>query len=362
MSKKIHMLNARDNVIMQMVNKLNSNMYEEINNEFELLYNTLKNKGIDYSQLGVALIPSRNKNKYEYAFIFNSLYFKDKTMFYGEKIINKILSIINKKSTQSIFIGDYVSIRHSKPETLKEIFLEKIEYINKCEYISNDQFFIVYINNITKKQVNNMIELLKNEEYFVGVMNLKYPCKIKQYLAPILCPICIKYKNKVIVTSSQDINDNNNYCEQDYKYKENGFEIISINEMLYDLFLAYKIPSGIMDEDDLRFSYNILTYLAPQYDNLKVVIDDRKMEYIKNNKDGSMKILGLLDITREELEKKIRINLYSNYIYNIEENEFGDFKFNVLIDLLTKDNKMKNVLVSLKYIQNENELRLITMY
>ena len=97
MSKKIHMLNARDNVIMQMVNKLNSNMYEEINNEFELLYNTLKNKGIDYSQLGVALIPSRNKNKYEYAFIFNSLYFKDKTMFYGEKIINKILSIINKK-------------------------------------------------------------------------------------------------------------------------------------------------------------------------------------------------------------------------------------------------------------------------
>lgn len=117
-----------------------------------------------------------------------------------------------------------------------------------------------------------------------------------------------------------------------------------------------------MDENDLRFSYNILTSLAPQYDNLKVVIDDRKMEYIKNNKDGSMKILGLLDITREELEKKIRINLYSNYIYNIEENEFGDFKFNVLIDLLTKDNKMKNVLVSLKYIQNENELRLITMY
>ena len=41
MNKKIHMLNARNNVIMQMVNKLNSNMYEEI----FILQNTKWNNG-----------------------------------------------------------------------------------------------------------------------------------------------------------------------------------------------------------------------------------------------------------------------------------------------------------------------------
>lgn len=362
MGRKIHMLNARDNVIMQMVSKLNSNMYEEINNEFELLDITLKNKGIDYKDLSKALIPLRDEDKYEYAFVFNSLYFKDITMFYGEKIINKILSIINKESTQSIFIGDYVCVEYARPEILKEIFLEKIEYVNECEYVYCDQFFIVYINNITKNQVNNMIEELKKEEYFVGVINMKYPSKIKQYLAPILSPICIKHKNKVIVAHMYGRDDSLNYCEQDYQYKENGFEIISVNEMLYDLFLAYKIPSGMRDEDDLRFSYTLLIKMAPQYDDLNVVVDEKKLEYLNKNKAGSMQVLGLTDITKEELEKEIRINLYNNYIYNIEKNEYGDFKFNVLVDLFTKDNKVKNALISLKYITDSNELRLITMF
>ena len=94
-NKKIHMLNARDNIIMPVINK-GINMFEEINNEFIIFLEMLENKGIEYSKLSRALIPSRDEDKYEYAFVFNSTYFNDKTMFYGEKIMNKILSIINK--------------------------------------------------------------------------------------------------------------------------------------------------------------------------------------------------------------------------------------------------------------------------
>ena len=56
-------------------------------------------------------------------------------MFYGEKIINKILSIINKESTQSILIGDYIKLEKMSDNILKEMFIEKIEYVNKCEYV-----------------------------------------------------------------------------------------------------------------------------------------------------------------------------------------------------------------------------------
>ena len=75
-------------------------------------------------------------------------------------------------------------------------------------------YFFVYINNITKKQVEDMIRKLDDEKYFVGVMNLKYTAKIKLYLSCILVPMCIKYKNKVIVPSSAC---DENYCEQDNK-------------------------------------------------------------------------------------------------------------------------------------------------
>lgn len=362
-NKKIHMLNARNNIIMTVINKVNKglNIFEEINNEFTIFLDMLENKGIEYSKLSRALIPSRDEDKYEYAFVFNSTYFNDKTMFYGEKIMNKILSIINKESTQSILAGDYIKIQGVNENSLRNLFLEKIEYINKCDYLHNNEYYIVYINNITKKQLNDMIGDLKNESYFVGVMNLKYTSGIKQYLSYILCQICIKYKNKVILPHFIDRDDKENYKEQGYAYKENGFDIISINQMYYELFLAYKIPNGIKDEEDLKFSYNLLTYITPKYEKIKVIIDERKLKYLMTKKTDDMKTLGLLNVTKEELEKKILINIYNNYIYNIEKNEFGDLKFNVLIELF-ENSERKNALISLKYIPEKNELKLITMY
>lgn len=364
-SSKIHMLNARDNVLLTVINKVEQgiNMYEELNKVFEIFLEQLYYKGIDYSKLSRALIPSRDKDKYEYAFVFDSMYFKDKTMFYGEEIINKLLSIINKESTQSIFSGDLIQLENVRADTLKEVFLEKLECINKCEYQYSSQFFIVYINNITKNQVNNMIESLKKESYFVGVMNLKYSSKIKQYLSAILCPICIKDKKKVIVAHLEDRDNTKNYNERGYQYKENGFELISINQSFFDLFLSYKIPNGIQDKDDLKFNYNFLTNLVPEYEKIRLVIPDEKFSnYLKTKKSGTMKALGILNIDKEELQKKILIEVYNNYIYNIERNAFGDFKFNVLIELCENDEKSKNALVSLKYIPKENELRLITMF
>lgn len=362
---KIHILNARDNVILPLMNKVNKNinMFEEINNEFKIFLDILEKKKIQYDKLSRALIPSRDEDKYEYVFVFNSTYFYDKTMFYGQEIINKILSIINKESTQSILAGDYIKLPKAEESALKELFLEKIEYINKCIYLHNSEYYIVYINNITQNQVNDMINKLRNESYFVGVMNLKYTSRIKQYLSFILCPLCIKCGNKVIVAHPEDEDDNGNYNYQGYDYERNGFKIVSINEVYYDLFLAYKIPNGIKDEDDLKFSYNILTNSVPEYKKIKVIIDEKKLNYLMTKKTDNMNNLGLLNITKEELEQKILINIHNNYIYNIEKNEYGDFMFNVLIELLENyDGERKNVLVSLKYIPDKNELRLITMY
>lgn len=362
-NRKIHTFNARDNVILTVINDIKNgmNMFDEINNEFNLFLNMLESKGVNYNELSNALIPSREKNKYEYAFVFNSTYFIDKTIFYGEIIINKILSIINKESTQSIFAGDYIKIDGISEELLKKLFLEKIEYINKCNYVYNNEYYIVYINNISQKQLRDMINVLKEEEYFVGVMNLKFISGMKKYLSFILCPICIKNKKKVIVPHAEDRDDKENYNEQGYAFKENGFDVISINSIYYELFLTYKIPNEIKNDEDLKFSYNFLSNSIPKYEKIKIIIDENKLKYLMTVKKENTKNLGLLNITVDELEKKILEKIYNNYIYNIEENEYGILKFNVLIELF-ENNKIKNALVSLEYIPENNELRLITMF
>ena len=361
--RKIYILNARDNMIMELINSMIPEIHQDINNNFDILLEQLSKKGIDYYELKNALIPSRDEEKFEIAFIFNSKYLCEHTMFYGEEIFKKILPILNKESTQSIFIGDYVKTKYMNYNTLKEMFLESIKYINKCDYIDNMDFFIVYINNITRKQIEDMISKLKNEEFFVGFMELKYASIIKQYLTEILCPLCIKHKDLIIAPHLSDRDEKENYNETGYPYIENGFRFKSINEMLYNLFLAYKIENNTYDKDDLEFSYNIITKLAPEYNDIKVLIDENKLKYLKEQKTGTMKSLDLLECTVEELEQKIMIELYNNYIYNIEINKYNIFKFNVLIELQSNDKKIKRkVNVALEYKPKEKILRLITMY
>lgn len=361
--RKIYILNARDNMIMDLINSMIPEVHQDINNNFDILLKQLSKKGINYYELKNALIPSRDEEKFEIAFIFNSRKLCETTMFYGEEIFKKILPILNKESTQSIFIGDYVKTKYMNWATLKEMFLESIKYSNKCDYIDNMDFFIVYINNITKKQTEDMISKLKKEEFFVGIMELKYASRIKQYLTEILCPLCIKYKDLIIAPHLTDRDDDEDYNETDYPYTQNGFKFKSINEMLYDLFLAYKIENNAYDKEDLKFSYNIITKLAPEYNDIKVLIDESKLKYLKEQKTGTMKSLDLLECTVEELEQKIMIGLYNNYIYNIEINEYNVFKFNVLIELQSNNKEIKRkVNVALEYKPDEKMLRLITMY
>lgn len=70
-NKRIHMLNARDNIIMTLINNVNKgiNMFEEINNEFTIFLDMLENKGIEYSKLSRALIPSRDVNMHLYLIV-----------------------------------------------------------------------------------------------------------------------------------------------------------------------------------------------------------------------------------------------------------------------------------------------------
>lgn len=69
----IYTLNARDNVVLDLCYKDSSpkEIYEEINNVFDMFTNSLESSNIEYKTLKNSLIPSNRKN--EVVLIFDVL-------------------------------------------------------------------------------------------------------------------------------------------------------------------------------------------------------------------------------------------------------------------------------------------------
>lgn len=181
----IFTLNARDNIILDLsYNDSSPNeIYKEINNVFEMFIDSLKSINIDYKNLKNSLIPSNERN--EVALIFDVP--QSGFSVYDYNILSKIIPLLEKHSTHSFLIGDYTG-EHSRKEMLHTLFFEHINQINSTNYQYHNQYFLVYINNLSKTMVQNLIEGLQKYNYFTGYFDVTYSSKIKTYLSTILVP------------------------------------------------------------------------------------------------------------------------------------------------------------------------------
>ncbi len=136
--------------------------------------------------------------------------------------------------------------------------------------------------------------------------------------------------------------------------------------MYDDLFLHYKIERGVYPgfESDTIFSLNAISNTVVPLDECEVEVEEAKLKYLQERKEGSMKRTGLLSITKEDLQAKIRERLASNYIFNmVFMAEHNTMKFNTVLNLIPQDTaKLIKLTVSLEYKPSEKRVRLITMF
>ena len=359
----IFTLNARDNIVLDFTYHDSSpeEIYEEVNGVFDLFIESLETNKIDYAKLKNSLIP--NKKRKEIALVFDI----DKSGFslYAYNIFLRLLPLLNKESTHSFLIGDFVGDRSRKKE-LQALFNKHIIQINPSIYHYHNQYFLIYINNLSENMVHNLIEGLRKYKFFTGYFDVTHSSKIKTYLSVILVPHFIKNNSTLIMPDSSDTLIIDEIEEFPCDYEELGFKCKYIHLTYYHIFLHYKIERKILKriEKDNRFSLNALSSSFVDLENCKIEIESSKLKHLHKHKTDNLERAGLINLSSKKLRKLLKEKLENNYIYNLTFlKNYDTLKFNVLLEVERKDsNALMKLLVALEYKPKEKILRLITMY
>lgn len=342
---------------------LNDNeVYDMINCEFSIMLERLKNKGIKYDELKKALIPNQDKDNQEVCLIFDTCQIDSD--FYGYTVFEKLIPLMNKESTYSILYGDYINISNISQNSLFGMLQENLIAHNETIFNHSTQYYLVYINNVTKQQLSSFINGLKEYKWFAGYALLNHHSRFKTYLSHILIHLCIKSQSSIIMSHAEDIDDDENINHEDFPFEENGFRVISINEQSFGPFLSYKIESLTPDKEDVSFSFNALFQKFDSVEKLKLKMTDPKWGYLNDEVNGKGNILKSFifeEISKDDFISIVYAHISRNYIYNLRINEYGDYLFNVCIELPTKHLKFRKTTIALKYKPYDGEMEIITI-
>lgn len=342
--------------VMKAAFDLNDNaVYKAIHEGFDILQKQLSIKGISYESLKGALIPNQDKDKYETCFIIDSSQIGETD--YGYYVFEKLIPFLDKESTYSILCGDYIDFLY-KYQSDSQIWLrsEMNDVLIRChesQYIHSSQYYLIYINRLSKGQRLKMIEGLYPYTWFTGFADVTYSSHFKSYISNILVPVCIKSKNKIVMSHPSDCVDEENINMRGFSFERNGFKLLSINEDSYGAFLSYKIESEVPNKDDVSFSFNAL---FPKFDSFEKIVlrisEDKWNKYLTEKETGKGQIIELLGYNPMEKERFINEvfkQICANYIYNLRKNEYGDFMFNVCVTLPTINGHLRRTTIALKY-------------
>lgn len=363
--KSIHTINARGNIFLEVMrdylNLKPNQLLAEISGMRCDIENTLKRKGIKYEKLRSALVPSQDRM--EIALVFDTM--RIETPFYGDEIMKELIPLLEIKSNCSVLVGDYLP-RHGQEEKLLKAFSESVDLRYPVEFHHPTQFFIVYINNLSKSMIERIIQGLLQYNGYVGMADTTYQSDFKILLSSMLAPTFVKHGKLIIQGHEPDRlpEENVNMCG--YPFEDNGYVVKSVSDILYGVFLSYKIERPIVEgfEVDSDFSLNAISEITIDLDKLKIEVDERKLEYLKREKAVSIERAGLGMVSISGLADQIRGKIKQSYIYNLCSDSNHDvLKFNIVIELrLNRDLPPTRLLTALEYQPKKGTLRLITLY
>lgn len=357
----IYTIDAREHGFLEGMSKhykwSPAQVYTQINLSIAGTIEILRKKKIAYTDLKNALIPHADRR--EIAFVFDSRLVL--SSWYGYEIAKELIPLLDKRSVNSILIGDYIGdYRHTA--MYKALFFEYIHPHKDVAYKIHELFYIVYINNLSNEQFNRLHTGLKEMKAYVGYFDLTYSSPIKTVLSTILVRALLKYKTTIINPTEADVDEN----LTSFPFEEHGYHIVGIDDLTYGLFLSYKIEREVFPgyEADQQFSLNALSEEVRDASNLELIIEENKVEYLRREKSGSMEMAGILSLTTEQLSILIRKKLKDNYLFSLSFNpEQETMKFNILIEIPRNDqDKSMKLTVALEYAPRQETLRLITMF
>lgn len=253
-------------------------MHFQINGMFDELLNILQSKKIEYTNLKSCLVPKINKK--EIGLIFD--WTKIESDWYGYVVFEKLIPLFDKKSKFSVLCGDYIGDNELQNDLFFNFYSE-IFQTKDFSYNHSSQFFVVYINNLSNKMFADLINGLENFEPFVGYFDLTNQSFIKSYLSTILVNTFIKNEKTIILGHEDDRDNSENINILDYPFEKFGYQIKSLQEIYFGVFLSYKIERQIFEgfKVDTDFSLSSMSPIISEI--VDIEIEDNKFDYLKKH-------------------------------------------------------------------------------
>lgn len=353
--EKIFTINARGNVFLEVTAERFNLSSPEIQREIYDLHQNLKSElafhKIDYSSLKNALIP--NKDSKELLLVFDPA--KIDSFAYGPTAMDAVLKSLSSKGKHSVLAGDL--IYWDSPGFAFDLLRNNCIWTDSLPATFFEPFFI-YVNNLTKQKFEKLKSDLISESFCLGYADLTYHSDFKEYISSSLTNPFVLTDNKVIVPNEDHTMTDNPTM---FDLEKFGLTICSIQDILYGVFLSYKIERRVYEgfEEDLQFSMNAVSESISNLGKMKVRIKDEKFDlYLQTVRKKNLELLGIDDFNKNELEEFLEAKISSNYIYNLEINEHGIKKFVINIE----NNTQNKLVLVFEYLNEQGYANLITAY
>ena len=363
--KSLHTLNARNHAMLEVVrdyfNLGSKQMLREIQGMRYSVEEVLAKKGIKYGDLRSALVPAKNRR--EIALVFDNTAID--ASWYGFEVMKRVIPLFNRESDHSVLLGDYLDASSHK-EQLFKAFRQTVELRRDVHFQHPTQFFIVYINNLTKHMVEYFDNNLSQYCGYVGIADMTYGSMFKFYLSTMLVNSFVKHGKIILQGHEPDRDAEDDVNMSGYPFEENGYVCRSISDELMGVLLSYKIERPIYPgfEVDTEFALNAVVDTPMSIHKFEVEVEEEKLKYIMKRKLGSIKRAGLEDINNEQLSALIKAKIQNSYIYNLCFNaEHNIMKFDTILEFPTRgDRPATRLLAALEYQPDRRKLRLITLF
>jgi hypothetical protein len=321
-SKTIFTLNARGNVFLDLMRDSFSvksgRMFELIQGMRAETEAILLRKGITYARLKTALVP--NTDRREIALVFDTTHIKE--LWYGARIFERIIPLFPKDSNHCVLHGDYFGEPEHRRE-LYEVFAESVRPVRNVAFSNPQQFFIVYINNLSDMMFDAFRGGLESYEPYIGYADATYASRFNVLISLMLGQAFLKHRNIVIMGHEDDRSNDEDVNILGCAFQKSGIIVRSLQSMYYSLLLEYKIqrPVFARHESDSEFCINAIHPRPLPLNRMNIRLDPAKHGYLTTQKAGSLKRLGLLDQDADALKAMIADRIHSNYIYNMTYDE-----------------------------------------
>lgn len=362
--RKIHTLNAWDHITLEGIrDRFQMDpipMQDAIEGMLGQTEEILASKGIQYGNLKSALVPSPKRR--EVAIVFDTQKVRESR--YSIPIYSALIPLLLPQSNHSILAGDYISHRDQQ-DLLRDSFFESVELARPVEWNSSDQFFIVYVNNLTDNMINTLRDGLASFEPFVGLAETTFASNFKWCLSTMLVNVCLKYKNTILMAHEDDRDNSEDVNLSNFPCEDSGYACRSLQEMYFGVFLSYKIERSVFQGfwADTVLSINAVNPHPLPIAEFNILVGQNKFRYLSDEKTAILKRIGFLDGDASRLQDMIAERISSNYIYNMEHNQYNVTKFNIILEIHPTDNATpQRVLAALEYNPADRFLRLITLH